>query len=230
MRFTCYIWGCKLSSACTVEAPRSVSISTRSRPSSLILMSTLSRQSYVKALEARLRQRTNHPTIKDATQAMRILGIMLSTYRPPNRDVPEGFKRLFVLPFNRQPAGGMWTEELIEQLLQDVETSPDGWSDDGKPVAWTHSPPAASSGPGRGSWRGRGQSIGFRPYSRPPIEHGFVGQDSPPGGYRYQARPQHISPQLAFRPGQSGGQTMLGFRADSWHTRADRTSQPPPQQ
>ena len=187
-----------------------------------------------------MKRRTDHPTITDAQHAMKILGIMFSSYKPPARDIPEGFKRVYVLPFERQPLDGIWTGDLVEQILYDLETSPDGWSDEGKEVLWSRNlPPPSSGGPGRGSWRGRGQSSGFRPAFRPGPEAGIQVsgpnfQGPPQGSYRFQARPQHMGPQYAFRPDQNQGQTDVhpngsaGFRSDSWRSHADRP--PPPQQ
>lgn len=169
---------------------------------------------------------------------MKILGIMLRSYKPPIRDVPEGFKRVYVLPFEKQPLDGVWTEELIEHTLSDLDTSPEGWSDDGKDIVWDiNLPPPSSGGPGRGSWRGRGQASGFRPAFRPGPDAGFqmpgpAFNGAPYGGPRYQARPQgQMTIQQAFRAQQNPSHTAVlptgaaGIQSASWRSPSNQPHQ-----
>jgi len=188
------------------------------------------------ALEDRLSRRTNHPTITDATHALKVLGMMMSSYKPPSPEIPEGFKRAYTLPYAIQPEDGQWTEELIARVLEDLQTSPDGWSDEGKEVDWNRNLPPPSSG-NRGSYRGGWQGSNPRPGFRPGFDPRF---ERPGGGFRnnypnhsYQARPVHAFPPQAYPangyiPHQNGSippPGHSGSRSDNWRT---NTNPPPP--
>lgn len=59
---------------------------------------------------------------------MRVLKQMEREYKPPRPDQPEGYSRVYIMPENEQPAGGVWSEADLEELLRKVETS--SWRDE----------------------------------------------------------------------------------------------------
>ncbi|KAJ9106146.1 hypothetical protein QFC21_001288 [Naganishia friedmannii] len=81
-----------------------------------------------RTLEARLATRTGHPTLVDIDMAMRVLNQMQREYKPPRPDQPEGYSRVYVLPESEQPAGGVWSDADLEELLHKVEAS--SWRDE----------------------------------------------------------------------------------------------------
>lgn len=103
-------------------------------------------------LKARLDQRTTHPTIATPQDARRVLNQVSPSYRPPHPSIPEGFARAYVLPFNQQPVVTAsttttttqlldekpvrWPREALDRVMNDLQSSPASWSDEGKPVVW----------------------------------------------------------------------------------------------
>ena len=59
---------------------------------------------------------------------MRVLGQMQREYRPPHPDAPEGYSRVYILPEDEQPEGGLWTDVHLRQLLDKLEDS--SWRDE----------------------------------------------------------------------------------------------------
>jgi hypothetical protein len=121
---------------------------------------------------------------------------MLSSYKPPTPDIPEGFRRVYSLPIENQPADGQWTEETLQKTLNQLDTAPEGWTDVGKEIVWNKNlPPSHMGGSG---WRGRGGGTGFRPtynQGRPRWDQPRPGsQGFQPGPNGYQVRPYQPYP------------------------------------
>ncbi|OCF62171.1 hypothetical protein L486_01838 [Kwoniella mangroviensis CBS 10435] len=72
-------------------------------------------------LERRLEYRPDHPTIPDLETGLRVLRQMRNQYRPPLPTEAEGFDRIFELPERDQPSDGIWTSDIIEEVLKKVE-------------------------------------------------------------------------------------------------------------
>ncbi|WWC65761.1 uncharacterized protein I303_108383 [Kwoniella dejecticola CBS 10117] len=103
-------------------------------------------------LEKRLEYRPDHPTIPDLETGLRVLGQMKSQYRPPIPTQAEGLDRIYELPENEQPLDGIWTQSMLMDVLNRIET--DGEKEIGERVM-VHSASTRGAYNGlRGSWRG----------------------------------------------------------------------------
>nr|XP_018260372.1 uncharacterized protein I303_07290 [Kwoniella dejecticola CBS 10117]OBR82530.1 hypothetical protein I303_07290 [Kwoniella dejecticola CBS 10117] len=83
-------------------------------------------------LEKRLEYRPDHPTIPDLETGLRVLGQMKSQYRPPIPTQAEGLDRIYELPENEQPLDGIWTQSMLMDVLNRIET--DGEKEIGEPL------------------------------------------------------------------------------------------------
>ncbi|KAJ9126663.1 hypothetical protein QFC24_001693 [Naganishia onofrii] len=123
--------------------------------------------------------------------AMRVLNQMQREYKPPRADQPEGYSRVYVLPENEQPVGGVWNEADLEELLRKVEAS--SWKDE----PYLPPPPAPTPYPRRG-YAG-GSVSGQQGQYRVPGGIHFEGNRSsggegyrPPSNYGYRPRRENV--------------------------------------
>jgi hypothetical protein len=179
-------------------------------------------------LQARLTERLSHPTIPDAETGIRVLNQMTATWDPPRPDRAEGFDRVYILPEICQPAGGVWTDELLGAVLDDIEVK-------GKEERGPRYVSTSAAGRGRGGYNargrgygtvdhrggGRGGSWGQEPY-RPRYDagpgggrggHGYGYHPRPyPPPSRGAYRPQHAYAPNPYRPPAAFGYPPTGYR------------------
>jgi hypothetical protein len=121
---------------------------------------------------------------------MRVLRQMQREYKPPSSDAPEGYSRVYVMPEEEQPEGGVWTEAKLEELLSKLEASP--WRDE----PYVPPPPKQPSFAARRGYSGaEGGSNGNTYRSYPERSHGANHGDE-----RSYERPPHQYHNPPFRP------------------------------
>lgn len=178
------------------------------------MVGKLNGSSFPKTLEARLATRTGHPTLVDVDIAMRVLGQMQREYEPPNPDAPEGYSRVYILPEDEQPEGGLWTNVHLRQLLDKLENS--SWRDEPYVPPPSRQPAnAARRGYARTESNMNGNHRGFNPERSHRSNYGNDrGHGKPHYGNDYgYGRPRYHN-QYAQSPPPSGPHTQgTGDRA-----------------
>lgn len=120
---------------------------------------------------------------------MRVLNQMKREYKPPRPEFPEGYSRVYVMPEDEQPEGGLWTEAHLKRLLSKLEAS--SWRDE----PYVPPPPKQPSfAARRGYSSAEGSSNGNQ--NRPNPERSNRGSH---GDDRCYGRPHHQYQNPSFR-------------------------------
>ncbi|PCH44792.1 nucleoside triphosphate hydrolase protein [Wolfiporia cocos MD-104 SS10] len=102
----------------------------------------------------RLRERTDHPTIKTPEQGLSVLARFQSQFQLPSAH--EGYERILYLRPDDHPSSEYARDDILE-ILQRVRDAP---LPTPGPLITSHFPPASRGSRGRGSGRYRGRAFG----------------------------------------------------------------------